>query len=51
MLKDLKESTIERLYPQLKKGNIKNADGTIKEVKEWVDYAGNKFSNEYKESA
>ena len=51
MLKDLKESTIERLYPQLKKGNIKNADGTIKEVKEWVDYAGNKFSNEYKDVA
>ena len=51
MLKDLKESTIRRLYPQLKKGNIKNADGTIKEVKEWVDYAGNKFSNEYKDVA
>ena len=51
MLKDLKESTIRRLYPQLKEGNIKNADGTIKEVKEWVDYAGNKFSNEYKDVA
>ena len=52
MLKDLNESTIKRLYPQLEKGKIKNADGTIiKDVEKWVDYAGNKFSNEYKDVA
>ncbi len=51
MLKDLKESTIRRLYPQLKEGNIKNADGTMKDVDDWVDYAGNKFLNEFKDVA
>ena len=51
MLKDLNESTIKRLYPQLKEGIIKNADGTMKDVDDWVDYAGNKFLNEFKDVA
>lgn len=49
MLKDVKEDALKRLYPHLNLESIKDAAGKRKDVKEWLDKAGNKFSSEFKD--
>ncbi len=50
MLKDLKKEALERLYPQLNLESIVDkTTGKRKEVKEWLDKTGNKFSTEIKD--
>lgn len=52
MLKDVKKEALERLYPQLNLESIVDkTTGKRKEVKEWLDMAGNKFSTEIKDVA
>ncbi len=48
MMKNLKEDTLKRLYPHLETKSIKNADGSRKDIKEWLDVHGRKFIAEMK---
>ena len=52
MLKDLKKEALERLYPQLNLESIVDkTTGKRKEVGEWLDKTGHKFSTEIKDVA
>lgn len=51
MLKDLQAKTLKRLYPHVNEKSIINKDGLRKEIKEWVDTSGNKFTSDIKDVA
>ena len=46
--KYISESMIKRRNPHLDMSSIKNADGTIKDMKEWVDREGRVFVTDFK---
>lgn len=48
MFKDLKETTLKRLHPQLDETSIVDAAGKRLNVDQWKDTFGNKFSTEIK---